>query len=176
MKKINEKTRLTVLTGILFAAAIVLSMLESAVAPVMGLPPGIKLGLANVVVMFAALFVNTPSAASLVVLKALFAMLTRGAAAGMLSLSGGVLSLVIIVILMKIKHVSLFIISVSGAIAHNLGQLAAISFIFTQSSFTLYYAPILIISGLAMGAATAFILQRLMPIFEKLKINRNNYQ
>ena len=89
----SQKARETAWTGMLFALAIALSYLESLVSPLLGLMPAIKLGLSNIVVMYALLFLRTRTALLLVVLKALFAFLTRGATAGFLSLCGGALSL-----------------------------------------------------------------------------------
>ena len=89
----------------LFALAIALSYLESLVSPLLGLMPAIKLGLSNIVVMYALLFLRTRTALLLVVLKALFAFLTRGATAGFLSLCGGALSLaVMLVLLIQLLH------------------------------------------------------------------------
>lgn len=84
----SQKARETAWTGMLFALAIALSYLESLVSPLLGLMPAIKLGLSNIVVMYALLFLRTRTALLLVVLKALFAFLTRGATAGFLSLCG----------------------------------------------------------------------------------------
>ena len=75
----SQKARETAWTGMLFALAIALSYLESLVSPLLGLMPAIKLGLSNIVVMYALLFLRTRTALLLVVLKALFAFLTRGA-------------------------------------------------------------------------------------------------
>ena len=91
----SKKARETALTGMLFALAIAFSYLESLVSPLLGLMPAIKLGLSNIVVMYALLFLRTRTAVLLVVLKALFAFLTRGATAGFLSLCGGALSLAV---------------------------------------------------------------------------------
>ena len=88
----STKAREVAWTGMLFALAIALSFLESAITPLLGLMPAMKLGLSNLVVMYALLFLNTRTAAELVLLKALFALLTRGPTAGFLSLCGGVLS------------------------------------------------------------------------------------
>ena len=87
----SPKSREVAWTGMLFALAIALSFLESAITPLLGLMPAMKLGLSNLVVMYALLFLNTRTAAELVLLKALFALLTRGPTAGFLSLCGGVL-------------------------------------------------------------------------------------
>ena len=104
----NTKARETAWTGMLFALAIALSYLESLVSPLLGLMPAIKLGLSNVVVMYALLFLRTRTALLLVVLKALFAFLTRGATAGFLSLCGGGLSLVVMLVLLHQKNLYIF--------------------------------------------------------------------
>ena len=65
----NTKARETAWTGMLFALAIALSYLESLVSPLLGLMPAIKLGLSNVVVMYALLFLRTRTALLLVVLN-----------------------------------------------------------------------------------------------------------
>ncbi|MEG2672808.1 MAG: Gx transporter family protein, partial [Ruthenibacterium sp.] len=93
MKQTN--TRRTALLGMLFALAMVLSFLEGSLVPLLGLPPGVKLGLANVVVMYALFFLGKADAGMLVVLKSAFSFFTRGASAGALSLAGGVLSLLV---------------------------------------------------------------------------------
>ena len=58
----NEKTRRVALMGLLFALSVVLSFLEGTLTPLLGLPPGVKLGLANVVVMYALFFLGRGSA------------------------------------------------------------------------------------------------------------------
>ena len=85
----NYKARQTALLGMLFALSMALSFLESMLTPFFGLMPAMKLGLSNIVVMYAVLFLNRRSALYLVLLKALFALLTRGVTAGFLSLCGG---------------------------------------------------------------------------------------
>ncbi|MEG2022177.1 MAG: Gx transporter family protein, partial [Oscillospiraceae bacterium] len=97
MKKFS--TRSVALTGMLFALAIVLSFAEGMLTPIFGLPPGVKLGLSNIVVMFALFYIGKPQAVLLAVLKGGFAMLTRGFIAGVLSLSGGLFSCLILILL-----------------------------------------------------------------------------
>ena len=120
----NEKTRRVALMGLLFALSVVLSFLEGTLTPLLGLPPGVKLGLANVVVMYALFFLGRGSAFTLVLLKSFFVLLTRGAMAGALSLGGGLLSLGVMAVLCLFRsRPSVFILSVCGAITHNFGQL-----------------------------------------------------
>ena len=95
--------------------------------------PGVKFGLSNIAVMYALFFLSKGQAYSIAVLKSLFVAMTRGMIAGILSLSGGILSLTVMLILMVLfrDKASYAVISISGAIAHNLGQFVAISFIYT---------------------------------------------
>ena len=165
----NTKTRQIALMGLLFALAMVLSFLESMLTPLLGLPPGVKLGLANVVVMYALFFLGKPSALTLVLLKSAFALLTRGAMAGALSLGGGCASLAVMAVLCCFKsRPTYFILSVCGAVAHNFGQLLMVNLLLTRSVYTLYYAPVLLLSGLIMGAVTAISLKALLPALARM--------
>ena len=129
----SQKARETAWTGMLFALAIALSYLESLVSPLLGLMPAIKLGLSNIVVMYALLFLRTRTALLLVVLKALFAFLTRGATAGFLSLCGGALSLAVMLVLLQLP-VSGYIFCAGSALAHNLGQLAGAAVLLSSAA------------------------------------------
>ena len=57
------------------------------------------------------------------------------------------------------------LLSISGAIAHNMGQLIMASIII-NSSFALYYFPVLIVSGAVMGSLTGILLKTLMPVLK----------
>ena len=161
-------SRRVAVTGMLFALAIVFSVVESLLTPVLGLPPGVKLGLANVVVMYAVLFISRREALLLVLLKAFFALLTRGPTAGFLSFSGSMMSFLLLVLLLLPKNKpSYFILSVFSALGHNLGQLLAAVVLLGRVS--LAYTPVLLISGIVMGTVTAFVLRVLLPAMEKAK-------
>ncbi len=163
-----NKTRSLAYTAVFFALAMALSYAESALALFLLLPPGVKLGLANVVVMYCFLLVGKRYALALVVLKSAFAFLTRGAIAATLSVCGGTLSFVTLLLLVSALRMrkSYFIVSASSAIAHNIGQLAALS-IFFSSAYTLYYLPVLLLSGLAMGFLTSITLRTLIAAIAK---------
>lgn len=166
MKRYNAKH--VALSGLLFALAMALSFLESAIAPMLGLMPGVKIGLANIVVMYALFFMSASWALSIAVLKAFFVLLTRGAVAGALSLSGGLLSLLVMWLLYKLpKRPTYFILSVCGALSHNIGQLAAVSLIM-QNGLALATAPVLILSGLGMGLVTSASLNAILPAMERM--------
>lgn len=164
----SQKAREVATAGMLFALAITLSFLESMVTPLLGLMPAMKLGLSNIVVMYALLFLRGRTALALVLLKALFALLTRGATAGFLSLCGGLLSLLLLWLLLHIPcGVTGYIFSVSGALAHNLGQLLGAS-VLLGSGMALAYAPVLLVAGLAVGLLTSLIARALFPALRRI--------
>ena len=88
------------LAGILLALACGLSYIES-ITP-LPLPVGAKPGLASIVVMFAAIRLNLKSTISIVILKSLFVFITRGFTAFLLSASGGIFSLIVMLMLFRI--------------------------------------------------------------------------
>lgn len=149
--------------SLLFALSLVLSYLESLLPALPFFPPGVKLGLSNVVVMFC-LYMSTPFYSLVIVfLKALFVFLLRGYIAGLLSLLGGMVSLgaMLLVFLLSQKKASLLLVSMTGAVFHNLGQLFGIYFLFSQN--LIYYLPLLILSGMLMGFVTGIVLKLTLP-------------
>lgn len=156
------------LLGMLFALALVLSFAESALAPLLGLMPAVKLGLANIVVMYALLFLGRRPALALVVLKALFAFLTRGFTAGVLSLMGGAASLAVMALLLLCRgKVGGYLFSACGALAHNAGQLVGAALLLSSRA-ALGYAPVLMAAALCVGGVTWGLLKALMPYLARL--------
>ena len=167
----QSKAKQVALSGMLFALAMALSFAEGTLT-IPGLLPGMKLGLANVVVMYALLFMGAKQALTLDLLKALFVFLVSGPTAGFLSLCGGLLSLLVMWALYDLLPLrpTWFILSVCGALAHNVGQLIGAGFLLS-SALSLYYAPVMLVLGLVMGGLTALILRALLPALEKLGYN-----
>ena len=164
-----KNTRKIVLTGLLFALAIVLSIIENAL-PTLAIPvPGVKLGLSNIAVMYALFFVNAGQAFSIAVLKSGFVLITRGATAAFLSLFGGILSIIIMLIIMVVfkEKVSYLIISIAGSVFHNIGQFIAISIIYTSMGLWAYL-PLLIIAGVIAGIVTSVLLKIIMPALKRI--------
>ena len=166
-----EKTRRIALSGLLFALAMALSFMEGTLT-IPGLLPGMKLGLANIVVMYALFFMGPRQALVLDVLKALFVFLVSGFTAGFLSLCGGLLSLLVMwVLYYKLPfQPTWFILSVCGALAHNIGQLLGAGLILS-SAMSLYYAPVMLVLGLIMGALTSLTLKAILPALGRLGYN-----
>lgn len=164
-----SKTKKLVLTAILFALALIMSLIENSLPSIPIPVPGIKFGFANIVVMYTLFFIGASSAISIVVLKAMFVFMTRGAVAGFLSFSGGMLSILIMIILMFIfkDKISYLILSIFGAIFHNIGQFIAVSFIYKEVNLW-FYLPPLIIFGVIAGVVTSIILRFILPALKGL--------
>ncbi len=157
--------------GMLLCLSIVLSFLESMIPPLPAMPPGIKLGLSNIVTIYCLFFLNTKSAVTISFLKSFFVFLTRGFSAGLLSLCGGMLSILVMALLFKSnKRLSYLILSISGAISHNIGQIAIASLLFKTTS-VFYYLPVLIISGVIMGTITAITMKMILPALKHISEN-----
>ena len=144
-------------TGLLAALALALSFLEGLLPPLPMMPPGAKLGLSNIATMYAAGTLGLPSALFLAVFKGLFSLMTRGGMAGMMSLSGGVVSTFLMWLLLKKTKVSLGVVGVCGALAHNAAQLCVAYFL--TSTSVLFYVPFLLLFGVLTGLLTGLVLE-----------------
>lgn len=156
------------LLGLLFALSMVLSLVESSVSGMIPVP-GIKLGLSNIVTMYCLFCLGKGEAFTLAALKSLFVLLTRGAVGAALSLSGGLLSLAVMLLLNAAGRgkLSYTFLSILGGVSHNAGQLLiAVPILGNTSVF--YYFPILAVSGVAMGLMTGFLLRRLLPHLNRI--------
>ena len=168
-KKEWNKTQMLVLTSLIFAAALVLAVVEDMLPPLPIAVPGVKFGLSNIAVMYALFFLGKKQAYTIGILKSLFVFVTRGGIASLLSLSGGLLSITVMIILMTVfrERITYLIISIFGAVFHNVGQFIVISVIYTGMNMWAYF-PILLISGLAAGIVTSTLLRFIMPAFNRL--------
>lgn len=119
--------------------------------------------------MYSLFFVNPSGAFILAVLKGGLAFITRGAAAAFLSTLGGLLSVGTMAFLKLVTKgkASITLLSVSGAIAHNIGQLAGAALMY-QTLTVLAYAPMLLISGIISGILTAALLKLLFPALKRI--------
>lgn len=166
----NDKIRKTALLGVLGALALVLSFTESLIMPqTTFLPLGAKPGLSNIVTMLVTDSMGFFGGLYIVLLKAVFALVTRGATAGLMSLSGGMLSLLVVATMIRIKseNITMIGIGVLSSCAHNMGQLAA-SCVITGTGALMNYAPFLLLFGIVTGVVTGTVLQIVIPKIEKV--------
>jgi len=163
--RFRGKTRTLVHIALLAALALALGALESVFTPI--LPPGAKAGLSNVVVMYAASVLGLPAALSIVAVKALFALATRGAVAFGMSFFGGLFSALVLWCLLRVfsGRMGLFGISVTGAAVHNLSQGVFALFLFGKA--ILPYLPILLLLSVPCGLLSGAILGAVRYLIKK---------
>ena len=161
-----KKTKRLVLLAMLTAVAMILSYVES-LLPSVGIP-GVKMGLANITVIFALFRFGWKEAAALSLVRVVLVSLLFGSVGAMLySLAGAVLSLAVMALLRRIDRFSTVGISVAGGVAHNAGQIL-MAMLILQTRQLLGYLPVLAISGIAGGVLTglaAALLIRRIPEF-----------
>ena len=164
-----NRTQATVLAAMIFAVAMVLSIVENMMPPLPLPIPGVKFGLSNIAVMYALFFLGGKSAYAVAFLKGGFVFITRGAIAGALSLFGGILSVTVMLLLLLIlkERISYLSISIFGAVSHNIGQFIVIMILYKGMSM-LPYLPILLISGVIAGVVTSSLLKFILPAFKRL--------
>ena len=130
-------SRKTAYLGLFAALAIIFGYVETLI-PVFAGIPGIKLGLANLSVLFILHRYSCKEAAFVSVVRIIY------------SLAGATLSLTIMTFLKKKTDFSLFGISVAGGVSHNIGQLI-VAMLIVENMALIYYAPALLISGIVTG-------------------------
>ncbi|SET35122.1 heptaprenyl diphosphate synthase [Natronincola peptidivorans] len=139
--------------GLLASVALVLGYFERFIPIAHGLP-GVKLGLANTVLLYALYLMNTKSAFGLMLIKVVMSGILFAGVSGMIySFAGGLLSIVMMIVMKKFVDTSIVGVSIIGAVFHNVGQLLVASMV-VQTKGLLFYMPILLISAIITGVLT----------------------
>ncbi len=168
--KNNRYTKRVAMLGIMGALALALSFLESLIPALPGLPPGAKPGLSNIVTMFMASSYGIADAFFITVLKAVFAGVTRGSTAMLMSAAGGLLSTAAACLLLRSKKFNSGYIGIGiiCAVCHNIGQLISACLITGTWSLIFGYGPLLLIFAVATGLVTGTALKLVLPALEKI--------
>jgi len=158
--------------GLLLALALVLSFIEAQIPAFVAIP-GVKIGLANIVVVFALYRLGVKEAFAVSLLRVLIASLMFGSVLSLAySFAGALLSLLGMMFLKRIRLFGSVAVSVVGGVLHNLGQILTACFIL-QTNVVVYYLPFLILSGtiagVVIGLVAALVLNRLGFVEENSK-------
>ena len=162
--KIKQLTRDALLTAI----ALTIFMIELYIPALVPIP-GVKLGLANIVTVFA-LFVYTPKDALMILLVRVFlgAVFSGQISTLMYSMAGGLLCFAVLLGMRKIlTEKQIWVASIIGAVFHNIGQII-VAILVTSTPGIVVYLPVLMVSGVISGAFTGLCTQVLVA---KLKAN-----
>ncbi len=158
------RTKKLALSAILAALAMILSYVEAMVP--MPVPiPGIKLGLANLVILLAIYRLGFKYALAINCIRIFVTGLLFTGVFGILySLAGGLLSLLVMYLLYRTEIFSMVGVSMAGGVAHNLGQLLTACLIMSNIRLMSYFAVLLFAgmgSGILMGIVAWLVCQRL---------------
>ena len=153
------KTKKLTFMALLLAIALTIFVVEAHIPPIVPIA-GVKLGLANIVTLAALVWLGRGEAFTILILRIVLGSVFAGQAVSfMYSLGGGLLCFLIMAIALKLLgEKTLWVVSVFGALSHNIGQIA-IAVVLTGSVGIIAYLPVLIISGVITGAVTGLAAQ-----------------
>jgi len=161
----NTKRLITL--SILLSMAIVLSIIESLI-PSFSIP-GAKLGLANIITIVILNIYTEKDAFVVVMLRMILVGLLRGTIGSpifFLSLSGGLLALLFMIIFKRLKVFSNISIGVMGSLGHSIGQIIA-AIVFLSTPELVYYLPFIFLIAIPTGIFTGAVAQRFTIISRK---------
>lgn len=166
----DSKTRKLAVCAMLAAAALIFSYIEAVIPFSVGMP-GIKLGFANIVIVYVLYRFDGRYAFAVNVVRIVLAGLLFGSPFSTLyALAGGMVSLCAMILIKKAGVFSVTGVSMAGGVFHNLGQLAVAACV-VQTAQVIIYFPVLIFSGVAAGIvngiAAQLCLNRTIKPFKK---------
>ena len=147
--------------GVFTALALIFSYVETLIPINLGIP-GVKLGLANLIIVVALYRMRLSEAYLLSVVRVLLAGFIFGNYFSIIySLAGGLLSLTVMALLKKWGGFSLQGISIAGGVFHNIGQLIVAAVVVETFSVT-YYFPVLLVAGLLTGLVIGIVAEMML--------------
>lgn len=151
--------------AVISALAIVFGYIE-ALFPIPVPIPGVKLGLGNIAVIVCLYLMNKGTAFAVMSVKAIVTSVLFSSPSMLIySLSGGILSFIVMCIMKKYRF-NLITVSIGGGIFHNIGQLIAASLVMNNANLS-YYAPFLIIAGSCAALLVGFLSKAIIKILKK---------
>ena len=158
----NNTRKLTAL-ALTVSFALILSFIESRIPAFVAIP-GVKMGLANIAVIFTLYKFGIKEAIAVSLVRIVLVSMLFGTPISMLySIAGATLSLTAMFLLKKLTPLGEVAVSVTGGISHNIGQIAMAS-IMLGTNVVGYYLPFLLLSGtlagIAVGIASGLIITR----------------
>lgn len=147
--------------GVFTALALIFSYVETLIPVNLGIP-GVKLGLANLIIVVALYKMRLSEAYLLSVVRVLLAGFIFGNYFSIIySLAGGLSSLTVMALLKKWGGFSLQGISIAGGVFHNIGQLIVAAVVVETFSVT-YYFPVLLVAGLLTGLVIGIVAEMML--------------
>ncbi|MBQ2899064.1 MAG: Gx transporter family protein [Oscillospiraceae bacterium] len=163
------KTKKVAMLGLTIALAMIMSYIE-ALVPLSFAVPGIKMGLANIVIIFVLYKIGTKEAILVSLIRViLVSLLFSNVMAMSYSIAGAVLSLLVMWVLKKTDKFSVIGVSIAGGIMHNVGQIIMAVILLGTEQIALYL-PVLIITGTATGVVIGIVAGLVINRFRNIRI------
>lgn len=162
------KTRNITIIGILTAISVVISIIESYFTFVGNIVPGLKLGLANIVILFALYKYNFRTAIGISMIRVFIVALVRTGFGFnfFFSVAGAIFSIIVMALVKKTK-LSVIGVSILGSIFHSIGQIL-IGILLLDNYNVIYYLPYLLILSVPTGIIIGIIAKRLLKYTENI--------
>ncbi len=166
----DDKTSYKIaLSAIMVATALIVSYIEAMIPAVIPIP-GVKLGIANIVVVVALYMLGAGYALTINLIRIFIAGFLFSGVFGILySLAGGLLSFAVMLIVKQFKCFSIVGVSLAGGVFHNLGQLLTAAYLVSNIKVFVYF-PVLIFSGLICGTVIGIVAGVLLQRLEKAHV------
>ena len=163
------KTKKVAMLGLTIALAMIMSYIE-ALVPLSFAVPGIKMGLANIVIIFVLYKIGTKEAILVSLIRViLVSLLFSNVMAMAYSISGAVLSLSVMWLLKKTDRFSFVGVSIAGGIMHNVGQIIMAVILLGTEQIALYL-PVLIITGTVTGVVIGIVSGLVINRFRTIRL------
>lgn len=160
MRDSRTASRKIALCAMLMALAMIFSYVEALIPINFGVP-GIKLGIANLIVVIGLFFLPPAEVLMISIARILLMGYLFGNGMSILySLAGGLLSFFVMLLLKKIKGFSMTGVSIAGAVAHNVAQICVAAYV-VQNTKLFYYLPVLLIAGVITGTLIGILSGRI---------------
>lgn len=132
--------------------------------------PGVKLGLANIVIVLALYFLPAYQAFAIQLMRIVLVSFLFGNPSMMLySLAGGMLSFVVMLLMKRGDAFSITGVSIAGGVSHNIGQLIVAALV-VQNLRIAFCFPVLIMAGLITGCLIGMLAYRIKPVLDKMNL------
>ncbi len=164
------RTKKLTLISMMLGLALIIFTVEAQIPPIVPIP-GIKLGLANVINIMALYMLGRKESFTILVLRIVLSSIFAGNITGfMYSLSGGLVCFLFISVMsLFFQENKMWIVSVFGAIGHNIGQIMIACFIIRTPQI-IWYLPVLMISAVITGFFTGMVAQITLKQLRKIDV------
>ena len=167
------ETRKLTIVSMLLALSVVLNIVESTIPLIGNMIPGVKLGLANIIVLFAIYMFSFKEAMYISIGRVFLVGIIRTGLFGVtffLSLAGAVLSTIMMFLFSRYTKLSIIGVSIIGAITHSIGQIL-MAIIIVKTVNVIFYLPFILFFSIITGIIVGTIAKEILVFYQRKGLN-----